>query len=108
MKIALGKFYSDLSKKQDFTQIINVKNVIIHPLYQDQSGNYGSDIAVLELEHNAELSQFVAPICLDWTRHDMDKHLTEGSIGLVRSHILYTVFSIKLMTFILDRWNGCK
>lgn len=83
MRVALGKYYSDINKKQAFTQIRNIEQIIVQPLYQDQAGNYGSDLAILVMQKSVVLSQFIRPICIDWELHDMSHHLQEGNEGLV-------------------------
>lgn len=57
--------------------------IIMQPLYQDISGNYGSDIALLIMSEPVKLSKFVKPICLDWNLEYVTKHLEENNLGTV-------------------------
>lgn len=83
IKVAFGKYHSDFHKRQPITQIKNVKRVIIQPLYQDRTGNYGSDLAVLVLSDAVKLSSDIHPACIDWNARDTIYHFQNNSIGLV-------------------------
>lgn len=87
IRIALGKSFSDYSRQQEFTQIMNVTRILQHPLYQDAVGNYGSDICLLLLEEPAVFNQLIRPVCIDWNRNDVTQHLKENSVGVVSSHL---------------------
>jgi hypothetical protein len=49
--------------------------------HQDQSGNYGSDLAVLVLASPVEFSPAVQPVCIDWGLKAIDNDLSEGNLG---------------------------
>lgn len=85
MKAALGKYYVNFNITQGFTQIIDVQNIIIQPLYQDVLGNYGSDIAIIILSKTVNFSPYVSPVCVDWELHDITEHLSNNSIGMVKN-----------------------
>jgi hypothetical protein len=55
----------------------------MQPAYQDQSGNYGSDLAVLVLASAVEFSPAVQPVCIDWDLKAIDNDLSEGNLGTV-------------------------
>lgn len=55
----------------------------MQPAYQDRSGNYGSDLAVLILATAVEFSHAVLPVCIDWDLKAIDSDLTEGNLGTV-------------------------
>lgn len=61
----------------------NVQSIHMHPLYLDKYGNYGSDIALLQLKTQLELSADILPVCIDWKLDDITAHLSHRSIGIV-------------------------
>lgn len=61
----------------------SVQSVHMHPLYLDKYGNYGSDIALLQLVTPVELSDDILPVCIDWKLADITAHLSHRSIGIV-------------------------
>nr|CAD7398146.1 unnamed protein product [Timema poppensis] len=81
LRVALGKYYRDFNKQQDFTQIRDVKEIVIQPAYQDLGGNYGSDIAVLLMASPIEFSPVVRPVCIDWELDHMSRDLEDGNFG---------------------------
>lgn len=83
MKVALGKYLADFNATDDFTQINDVQEIIIQPLYQDILGNFGSDIAVLILNKTVQFSPYVQPVCVDWKLHDLTEHLSGTTLGIV-------------------------
>ncbi|KAF5300807.1 hypothetical protein FQR65_LT09110 [Abscondita terminalis] len=82
LKVALGKYYRTFENLEEYTQIFDVDKTIQQPLYQDLLGNYGSDIAILILNESVIFSEFVSPVCIDWTL-DNAQHLEENSLGMV-------------------------
>lgn len=66
IKATAGKTYSDFYKQEKGSQVLDVAEVIVHPLYQDALGNYGSDIALLKVQEWFLFSEFVNPVCIDW------------------------------------------
>ncbi|GLV43632.1 Transferrin 3 [Carabus blaptoides fortunei] len=82
IKVAFGKYYTDFHKRQHITQIRNIQRVITQPLYQDRTGNYGSDLAVLVLSDPVKLSSEIHPACIDWNLRDTIYHFKNNSIGL--------------------------
>lgn len=84
MRVALGKYFSDFAKRQDYTQIFDIEKIIMHPLYQDVTGNFGSDIAILLLNTTVQFSAMISPVCLDWELDDITAHLKEKKLGLVQ------------------------
>ncbi|KAK4881293.1 hypothetical protein RN001_004612 [Aquatica leii] len=83
LKVALGKYYKEFEKTDDFTQVFDVEKIIYQPLYQDLLGNYGSDIAILVLNATVKFSEFVSPVCVDWTLNDASQHLSNNTLGMV-------------------------
>ncbi|XP_066998504.2 modular serine protease [Anabrus simplex] len=83
LKVAFGKFYRDFEKVQELTQIRNIKEIIMQPAYQDQGGNYGSDLAVLALSSPVEFTTVVRPICIDWKLEHMNTDIVENNTGVV-------------------------
>jgi hypothetical protein len=55
----------------------------MQPAYQDQSGNYGSDLALLVLASPVKFSPAVQPVCIDWDLKSIDNDLSEGNLGTV-------------------------
>lgn len=67
----------------DFVKIYTVKRIILHPLYLDKFGNYGSDIALIEINENVEFNEYILPICIDWELDDITSHLTDQNLGYI-------------------------
>lgn len=61
----------------------SVQSIHMHPLYLDKYGNYGSDIALLQLSTPVELSDDILPVCIDWKLDDITAHLSHRNIGIV-------------------------
>lgn len=79
----IGKIHNNFTilKDEKDAKLYGVKKVIRHPLYLDQIGNYGSDIAVVLLNETVELNDDIHPVCLDLKLEEIVKHLKGGSIG---------------------------
>lgn len=86
LKVALGKYKTDFNATEPWAQIMDVKEIIMQPLYQDIFGNYGSDIAIIVFEKDVKLSQFVQPVCLDWKFEHVGGHLKQDNLGVVSTH----------------------
>lgn len=72
-----------------------MKRVVVHPLYLDGHGNYGSDIALIEIDGSVRLSEYMLPVCVDWNLDDITSHLSDQSVGLVgglglNEHLMYS------------------
>ncbi|KAJ6631710.1 Modular serine protease [Pseudolycoriella hygida] len=84
LKLSMGSTSSLFNDpKSVYTKMLSVKRIVIHPLYQDKFGSYGSDIALIEMDGNVELSSFFLPVCIDWNLDDITSHLSHTSLGLV-------------------------
>lgn len=83
IRVALGKYFSDFNKSEDYTQIFQIQQIFLQPLYQDSLGNYGSDIAVIVLNEPVKFSKFIRPICIDWNLEYVGNHLKENNKGMV-------------------------
>lgn len=70
----------------DSVEYYNVKQIIKHPLYLDKIGNYGSDIALIEINGTIDFNEYIRPICIDWNLDDITSHLADQSIGIVVGH----------------------
>ncbi|ALC42473.1 CG4927, partial [Drosophila busckii] len=83
---------TDDAQPQDFRVI----NYIVHPSYDedDEEGNYMNDIALIELDRNANLTEYVAPACLPPSSGNSFEQLTAAGWGFTReagtksSHLL--------------------
>lgn len=74
---------NDTSDPNSYGQYFDVKRIVVHPLYLDKFGNYGSDIALLELNGTVEFADDLLPVCIDWELDDITSHLSEHSVGYV-------------------------
>lgn len=96
IRIALGSSKIQFNESDNlFIQRYAVKQVIMHPLYLDRQGNYGSDIALIEIDGYVRMSEYMLPVCIDWTLNDITSHLSDQSIGLVvglglNEHFMYS------------------
>lgn len=100
IQIALSKYESDYDKKDEYTLIFSVERIVIHPLYQDLSGNYGSDISLLIINSTILFSEFIKPICIDWKGNFFDQ-MTEGKLGTV---IFVLYYGCKIFYFLIKFW----
>lgn len=66
-----------------FARTLAVRQIRMHPLYQDRYGNYGSDVALVEIAGRAELGADALPVCIDWHLDDITEHLQHASLGYV-------------------------
>jgi modular serine protease len=87
VKIAIGKRYSNFTISSDddepIAQYFDVIRIFRHPLYLDRLGNYGSDIALVELNQTVMMSDDIHPACIDWKWNDLTWHLANNSMGVV-------------------------
>lgn len=51
-------------------------------MYLDKIGNYGSDIAIVQLIESIEFNDNIHPICIDWDLEQIIVQLQNGSMGL--------------------------
>ncbi|XP_022162710.1 uncharacterized protein LOC111028389 isoform X2 [Myzus persicae] len=73
-KIAVGKYHKNLTTIDDvFTRIINVEMIYLNENYYGPTGSYTNDIAVIVLANTISLSNYVAPVCIDWN-HIYNEH----------------------------------
>lgn len=85
VKIVIGKRHSNFTLFSDekSAQVFDVARIIRHPLYLDKIGNYGSDIALVELNQTVALSNEIHPACIDWELDDITSHLTRNQVGTI-------------------------
>jgi hypothetical protein len=83
VQIAVAKLYSNITVEKSTepnAKIFAVKRIFRHPLYLDKNGNYGQDIALVELNESVHLSDDVHPICIDWQDEEI---LAPNQLGIV-------------------------
>lgn len=82
VKIGIGKRYSKIEIQSDEIdgKIFSVSRIHRHPMYLDRNGNYGQDIALVELIERVELSENIHPICVDWQSNDI---VGDNQLGIV-------------------------
>lgn len=86
VKFAVGKLLSNYTINtmlEPNARIYDVKRIIRHPLYLDKIGNYGSDIALVELNASIPLSDEIHPVCIDWDLDDITSHLSHSQMGVI-------------------------
>lgn len=76
-------YYNDSDSVYSFAKHFTLKNIYMHPLYLDKYGNYGSDIALLEINETVEFTESILPVCIDWDLDDITSHLAHQSLGWV-------------------------
>uniref|UniRef100_A0A1B6E6T3 Peptidase S1 domain-containing protein n=1 Tax=Clastoptera arizonana TaxID=38151 RepID=A0A1B6E6T3_9HEMI len=68
--VSLGTIHRDnitmSDREENIHQFIKIRNIITPEVYQDQEGNYGSDIAILILQRPVSMSAYIRPACLPW------------------------------------------
>lgn len=80
--VVLGATSTQYKTNDSLQQQFNAKRIILHPLYLDRLGNYGSDIALIEFDGTLQLSDFMLPICIDWTMSDSSSYLINSTVGI--------------------------
>ncbi|XP_050308556.1 clotting factor C-like [Anthonomus grandis grandis] len=83
IKVTAGSSFSDFDREEPGKQIADVSEVIIHDLYFDALGNFGSDIALIKLKTPFVVGDFVQVICLDLNLRnimDLDNFTMEGKV----------------------------
>ncbi|KAM8711065.1 hypothetical protein ACLKA7_000232 [Drosophila subpalustris] len=82
---------TDDAQPQDF----KVVNYVVHPSYDDdEDGAYKHDIAIIELDRNATINEYVAPACLPPSSGNDNQQLTAAGWGFTEdaghksSHLL--------------------
>lgn len=85
LKIAIGKRHINFTVLPDepLVQFFDAAHIFRHPLYLDKIGNYGSDIALVELNQSVALSDDIHPACIDWELDDITAHLSRDQIGTI-------------------------
>lgn len=81
--MVFGSTKSHLNETDDFVETFTIKRIIKHPLYFDKYGNYGSDIALIEINGIVDFSDRILPVCVDWELDDITSHLSDQSLGMV-------------------------
>lgn len=91
LRIVLGATTSKLEDSPAMQHALKAKRIVLHPLYLDRFGNYGSDIALVEFGLRVELSEHVLPICLDRSATALDRHSIGVVVGLgLTEHFEYS------------------
>lgn len=85
LRIVIGNSKLNYGDYDDFTaRHFSAKQIITHPVYVDRLGNYGSDIALIQLDDNVELDDYILPICIDWNFNEiMSYEHGSPSVGIV-------------------------
>lgn len=85
VRFAIGKRHTVMSIKSDEpnAMIYDVRRIIRHPLYLDKIGNYGSDIALVELNGTVSINDDIHPVCIDWELDDITSHLKMNQFGFI-------------------------
>lgn len=85
VKVAIGKRHSSFTTSSDepLARFYDVARIVRHPLYLDKVGNYGSDIALVELNATVEFSDDIHPACIDWDLNDITSHLGRDRLGII-------------------------
>lgn len=86
LRIAIGARHSNftaMTTTDDAARVFEVSQVVRHPLYLDKVGNYGSDIALVELSRSVALSDDFHPACIDWRLDDITSDLARNRLGTV-------------------------
>lgn len=87
IRLVMGTTETHYNESDDsvysFAKHFLVKHIILHPLYLDKYGNYGSDIALLEIDEIVEFTENILPVCIDWELDDITSHLSHQSLGWV-------------------------
>ncbi|KAB0794062.1 hypothetical protein PPYR_13682 [Photinus pyralis] len=83
LKVALGKHFRNFEKIKYSPTTFDVSTIVIQPHYQDVTGNYGSDLAILILNRMVELSEYIKPVCIDWNDKDFTRFLDNGTLGMI-------------------------
>lgn len=82
--VALGKTHSAWNHPEDRDKEVKLKvyEIVTPPNYRGQSASYTNDIAVLVLEQRTSLSQYVTPVCINWSPEN-EIPLRSGVEGMV-------------------------
>lgn len=86
LQIGLGNFKTEFEDPDDFSaRYYTVREIIAHPNYLDQFGDYGSDIALIEMSKSVELDETIMPACFEENIDDITAHLAEENNGIIVS-----------------------
>lgn len=84
LRISLGNLQPEYEHSDDFAaRFYTAHDIIIHPTYLGAIGNYGSDIALIEIAGIVEIDEHISPICINWDSDDISTHLENESLGFV-------------------------
>ncbi|XP_034102949.1 serine protease snake [Drosophila albomicans] len=73
---------TDDAQPQDF----GIVNYVVHPSYDDdEDGAYKHDIAIIELDKNATINEYVAPACLPPSSGNDNLQLTAAGWGFTKN-----------------------
>lgn len=84
VKFAIGKRYSNVTIRpadEPNAKVFDIKRIHRHPMYLDSLGNYGQDIALVELNGLVELNEDIHPICIDWI--GIEGGVVENQLGIL-------------------------
>lgn len=86
LRIGLGNLIPEFEHPDDFAaRFYTVRDIIVHPTYLGQLGNYGSDIALIEIAQIIEIDETISPVCINWGSDDISTHMEKESLGMVVS-----------------------
>ncbi|XP_060836525.1 modular serine protease-like isoform X2 [Rhopalosiphum padi] len=80
-RIAVGKYYRNYTViDNDFTQIMDVETIYLKEDYLGYNRYYSDDISVIVLSNKVNISDAVAPVCVDWNGR---YNVTNGAQGKI-------------------------
>lgn len=82
-QVAVGKTYRDYAAREEYNpQFFAVEQILYIDGYNDLSGFYSDDIALVVLDKHIEFRSFIVPICMPQNLQYEDKAVPAGWIGV--------------------------
>lgn len=84
LRIGVGNRKPNYENSDDFWgRFYTARSIIVHPTYFGQLGNFGSDIALIEISQSVEIDETIFPVCIDWNLDDISLHIANESLGII-------------------------
>uniref|UniRef100_A0A1B6KNQ0 Peptidase S1 domain-containing protein n=1 Tax=Graphocephala atropunctata TaxID=36148 RepID=A0A1B6KNQ0_9HEMI len=66
IKVGLGKYYRDYYKRENYSVIADVKEVVVPRFYSGRPSFFALDIGLIDLKTSVQVTAYIMPACVHW------------------------------------------